>query len=433
METAVPDLRSLSARQAAQQIAERRITAEALVSAYLERIEARETVVGAWQYLDGEGALATARRRDAEPPRGPLHGIPIAVKDLIDTADMPTAYGSPIYRRHRPAADASCVALARAAGAIVLGKTVTTEFATFTPGKTANPRNPAHTPGGSSSGSAAAVADGMAPLAFGTQTAGSVIRPGAFCGCIAYKPSFGLINRAGVKPLADSLDTIGVFAGSVEDAAFFVSVLAERPALRRLAVPLQAPRFGIYRTPVWDQAEPPTAAALDAARAALERAGAVVAELPVAPEHEGLTDAQDTIMWFETVRALAYERLEHSAELSPRLAQLIDAGMAIGAEDYDQALARAAVARAGLDAFFGLCDAVLAPAAPGEAPAGLGNTGNPIFNRMWTLLGVPCVAVPAGQADNSLPTAVQLVGKPGEDQELMGCAAFLERALGGAA
>ena len=171
------DLRSLSAREAARQIAERRITAEALVGAYLDRIEAREGVVGAWQYLDREQALATARRRDAEAPRGPLHGIPIAVKDLIDTVDMPTAYGSAIYRGHRPDADASCVALARAAGAIVLGKTVTTEFATFMPGKTANPRNPAHTPGGSSSGSAAAVADGMVPLAFGTQTAGSVVRP----------------------------------------------------------------------------------------------------------------------------------------------------------------------------------------------------------------------------------------------------------------
>src|SRR5262252_8898476 len=235
METAVPDLRSLSVRQAARQIAERRITAEALVSAYLERIEAREVVVGAWQYLDREGALAAARRRDAEPPRGPLHGVPIAVKDLIDTVDMPTAYGSPIYRNYRPAADASCVALARAAGAVILGKTVTTEFATFTPGKTANPRNPAHTPGGSSSGSAAAVADGMAPLGFGTQTAGSVIRPAAYCGCIGYKPSFGIINRAGIKPLAESLDTLGIFAGKVGDAAFFAGVLAERPALRHLA------------------------------------------------------------------------------------------------------------------------------------------------------------------------------------------------------
>jgi Asp-tRNA(Asn)/Glu-tRNA(Gln) amidotransferase A subunit family amidase len=277
------------------------------------------------------------------------------------------------------------------------------------------------------------VADGMAPLAFGTQTAGSVIRPGAYCGCVAHKPSFGLINRAGVKPLADSLDTIGVFARSVDDAAFFAGVLSERPSLRHLAVPQRAPRFGLYRTPVWDQAEPATAAALDIARSALERAGAVVTELAIAPEHEGLTEAQDTIMWFETVRALAYERIEHSAQLSPRLAQLIDAGMAIGAEIYDQARSRAAAARDGLDEFFGPCDAILVPAAPGEAPVGLGNTGNPIFNRMWTLLGVPCAALPARWADNGLPTAVQLVGRAHGDTGLMACAAFLEQTLAGTA
>jgi Asp-tRNA(Asn)/Glu-tRNA(Gln) amidotransferase A subunit family amidase len=429
VEIAVTDLRRLTTREAAQRIADRQITAEALVTAYLDHIAAREPVLGAWQYLDPEQVLATARQRDTEAPRGPLHGIPIAVKDLIDTVDMPTTYGSPIYRGHRPAADAACVALARAAGAVVLGKTVTTELATFTPGKTANPHNPAHTPGGSSSGSAAAVADGMAPLAFGTQTAGSVIRPGAYCGCIAYKPSFGLINRAGVKPLADSLDTVGVFARSVEDAAFVAGVLAERPALRRLAVPQQAPHFGLYRTPVWDEAEPATAAALDVARTALARAGAIVTELPIAPEHQALAEAQDTIMWFETVRALAFERIEHSAEISPRLAQLIDTGMAIGADRYDRALACAAAACGSLDAFFGACDAILVPAAPGEAPAGLGNTGNPVFNRMWTLLGVPCVAMPARWGDKGLPTGVQLVGRVRDDPRLMGCAAFLERAL----
>src|SRR6516164_8047519 len=303
----VTDPRSLTVREAARQIAERRLTAEALAAAYLDRIEARETMVGAWQYLDRERALADARRRDAEPTRGPLHGIPIAVKDLIDTVDMPTAYGSSIYRGHRPAADASCVALARAAGAVVLGKTVTTEFAAFTPGKTANPRNPAHTPGGSSSGSAAAVADGMAPLAFGTQTAGSIIRPAAYCGCIGYKPSFGLINRAGVKPLADSLDTLGLFAGNVADAAFFAGVLAERPALRHLAPPAQPPIFGLCRTPMWDAAEPETAAALDRGRAALEAVGAEVEELAVAPEHRGLNAAQDTIMGYEMAQALADE------------------------------------------------------------------------------------------------------------------------------
>ena len=425
------DLRSLTVREAARQIAERRLTAEALTAACLDRIEAREALVGAWQYLDRGQALDAARRRDGEPPRGPLHGIPIAVKDLIDTVAMPTAYGSPIYRGHRPAADASCVALAKAAGAIVLGKTVTTEFAAFTPGKTANPRKPAHTPGGSSSGSAAAVADGMVQLAFGTQTAGSVIRPAAYCGVVGYKPSFGLINRAGVKPLADSLDTVGVLARTVEDAAFFAGVLSERPALRHLAVPSEAPSFGLYRTPMWDEAEPATAAALSAARAALERHGASVMELAIAREHHELAAVQDTIMRFEAVRAFAYERIEHSAELSPRFAQMLDAGMAIGADEYDRALARAAQARAGLAAFLGSCDAVPVPAAPGEAPVGLGNTGDPIFNRMWTLLGVPCVTLPVRWADNGLPTGVQLVGRLGDDPRLMACAAFLEQALGG--
>jgi Asp-tRNA(Asn)/Glu-tRNA(Gln) amidotransferase A subunit family amidase len=425
----VTELRSLSVREAARRIAERRLSAEALAASYLDHIEAREAVVGAWQYLDRDAALDVARQRDGEPPRGPLHGIPIAVKDLIDTADMPTAYGSPIYRGHRPAADASCVALARAAGAIVLGKTVTTEFATFTPGKTANPRNPAHTPGGSSSGSAAAVADGMTPLAFGTQTAGSVIRPAAYCGCVGYKPSFGLINRAGVKPLADSLDTIGILARNVEDAAFFAGVLSERPALRHLVMPDKAPRFGLYRTPMWDEAEPATAAALDTAREALERAGAAVAELAIAPRHRGLNQVQGTVMGFEMVRALAWERIEHGAELSPRLAQMLDAGLAIGAADYDLALAHAAEARAELDVFFGAYDAILVPAAPGQAPVGLGGTGDPVFNRMWTLLGVPCVTLPARWGETGLPTGVQFVGRLGDDARLLACAAFLERAL----
>jgi Asp-tRNA(Asn)/Glu-tRNA(Gln) amidotransferase A subunit family amidase len=420
---------ALTVIEAARRIAERQLSAAALVAAYLDRIEAREDVVGAWQYFDRERALAKVRQRDAEPWRGPLHGIPIAVKDLIDTTDMPTAYGSPIYRGHRPVADAACVALASAAGAIVLGKTVTTEFAAFTPGKTANPRNPMHTPGGSSSGSAAAVADGMAPLAFGTQTAGSVIRPAAYCGCVGYKPSFGLISRAGIKPLSDSLDTLGLFARNVADAAFFAGVLAERPALRHLAMAQRPPRFGLYRTPMWDEAEPATAAALDRARAALAGAGAVVEELAIAPEHRGLNAAQDKIMGYEMVQALAYERIEHSAELSPRLAQLLDAGLSIGAEEYDAALFDAAVARAGLGGFFASCDAVLVPAAPGEAPVGLGYTGDPVFNRAWTLLGVPCVTLPARWAENGLPTGIQLVGRIRDDARLMAAAAFLERAL----
>jgi Asp-tRNA(Asn)/Glu-tRNA(Gln) amidotransferase A subunit family amidase len=307
---------------------------------------------------------------------------------------------------------------------------VTTEFACFTAGKTANPRNPAHTPGGSSSGSAAAVADGMVPLAFGTQTAGSVIRPASFCGCVGYKPSFGVIPRAGIKPLADSLDTIGVMARSVDDAAFFAGVLAGRPALRDVAMPSTAPRFGLYRTPMWGEAEPSTIAALDRARAALEQAGAWVGEIIVPPEHQRLTEAQATVMGFELVRALAHERLMHSAELSPRLAQLLDQGMAVGPDEYDAAVAETAAARARLGAFFGPCDAMLVPAAPGEAPPGLGYTGDPVFNRMWTLLGVPCLTIPAVWGDSGLPAGVQLVGRVGDDPRLMTAGLFLERALG---
>src|ERR1044071_7915707 len=246
----MPDPLSLSAREAARAIAAGRLRAETLMTACLERIAAREPEIGAWQYLDPEAALEAARRCDASAPSGPLHGIPIAVKDLIDTADMPTGYGSALYARHRPRVHAPCGALARAAGAIVTGKTVTTEFACFTPGKTANPRNPAHTPGGSSSGSAAAVADCMVPLAFGTQTAGSVIRPAAYCGVVGYKPSFGTIPRAGVKMLADSLDTIGTMARNAAVAAFSAGFAGGRPKLRALAPPATPPRFGLYRTPM---------------------------------------------------------------------------------------------------------------------------------------------------------------------------------------
>jgi Asp-tRNA(Asn)/Glu-tRNA(Gln) amidotransferase A subunit family amidase len=425
----VADPLSLSVREMARAIAAGRVTAEALAAACLERIAARESELGAWHYLDPEQAMAAARARDAAPLGGPLHGIPIAVKDLIDTVDMPTGYGSAIYRDHRPAADAACVALARGAGAVALGKTVTTEFAAFTPGKTVNPHNPAHTPGGSSSGSAAAVAAGMVPLAFATQTAGSIIRPAAYCGVVGYKPSFGLIPRAGVKALADSLDTIGVIAGRVEDAAFFTGILSDRRALRDAAMPAAAPRFGFYPTPMWPQAEASTVAALDHTRAALARAGARVDEISVPPEHRGLTEAQNKVMGYEMVGALAYERLYRSAELSPRLGQMLDAGMAVGADVYDAALAAAAAARAALPGFFGACDAMLVPAAPGTAPPGHGFTGDPVFNRMWTLLGVPCVTLPAIRGDGGLPVGVQLVGRIGADARLMECAMFAERAL----
>jgi amidase len=315
---------------------------------------------------------------------------------------------------------------------VVLGKTVTTEFAAFTPGKTANPHNPAHSPGGSSSGSAAAVAAGMVPLAFATQTAGSIIRPACYCGVVGYKPSFGLIARAGVKALADSLDTIGCMARTVEDAAFFVGVLTDRRSLREVAAPLP-PRFGLCQTPMWTDAEPATIAALDRARSTLLAAGARVDDVAVPAEHHGLADAQDTIMRFEMARSLAWERIEHGDLISPALARLLDLGLSVGADDYDAARATLAGARLRLDAFFGECAAIVVPAAPGEAPEGLGNTGNPVFSRMWTALGVPCVTLPAGFGARGLPTGIQLVGRIGDDSRLMEAALFAERALAEAA
>ncbi len=338
---------------------------------------------------------------------------------------MPTAYGSPIYRGHRPAADAACVARARAAGAIVLGKTVTTEFAAFTPGRTANPRH-----------SGAYARRLVERLGGGRRRRHGAARARHPDGGVGDPPG-GLLRlrrlQAELWPhksrrhqaAAELLDTLGIFAGNVADAALFAGFLAERPALRHLVLPSPPPRFGLYHTPMWHEAEPATAAALDRAHRALERAGALVEELAIAPEHRGLTAAQDRIMLYEMAQALAYERLERGAELSPRLAQMLDAGLSVGSADYDACLVEAAVARAGLDRFFAGCDAVLAPAAPGEAPAGLGSTGDPVFNRMWTLLGVPCVTVPARWAESGLPTGVQLVGRIRDDARVMAAAAFL--------
>ena len=239
-------LNELTAREAARRLAAREITAEQMARACLARIEERESTVGAWIHVDPDAVLAQARQLDAGPVRGPLHGLPIGVKDIIDTIDMPTCYGSAVYPGHRPAADAACVALARAAGALILGKTVSTEFAWFHPGKTANPRDPRCTPGGSSSGSAAAVADAMVPLAFGTQTAGSIVRPASYCGVVGYKPTYATLPRAGIKPLAESLDTLGVMARTPGDAALLVGILSGRALLP--APRARAPRIALCRT-----------------------------------------------------------------------------------------------------------------------------------------------------------------------------------------
>jgi amidase len=420
-------LNQLSASEAARRLAAREITAEQLARACLARIEEREAAVGAWIHIDPDAVLAQARQLDASPVHGPLHGLPLGVKDLIDTADMPTAYGSPVYAGHRPCADAACVALARAAGALVLGKTVTTEFAWFHPGKTANPHNTLHTPGGSSSGSAAAVADCMVPLAYGTQTAGSVIRPASYCGIVGYKPTHGLMPRAGIKPLSDSLDTLGTLTRTVADAALFVSAVSGRDLIPR---PLaQPPRVGLCRTHEWNAARPETAAAMENAATALGRAGAKLTEITLPRIFAEMTQAQIDIMNYEIYAALACERLQHYAGLSDKLKQLLDNAQRCDAARYDAAQALVASCRSRLDEVFADTDVLLAPSAPGEAPAGLAATGDPIFCRMWTVLHVPAINLPGSLGPQGLPVGVQIIGRRGDDARALAVAAWAEKPL----
>ncbi len=423
------DITSLSVRELATAVASRDITAEAVVRAYVERIQAQEVQVRAWQHFDAEQALQQARELDRAGAAGPLQGVPIGAKDLMDSADMPTTYGSPIYADHRPVVDAACVAACRQAGAVIMGKTVTTEFATFRPGPTRNPRAPAaapHTPGGSSSGSAAAVAAGMVPLAFGTQTAGSIIRPAAYCGVVGYKPTHGTLPLAGVKPLSPSLDTIGVLARTVTDAAFFIGVLARTaPAL----TPPDRLRIGICQTPHQDQASPASLQALSDAARLLEKSGAHLSDCAWPAAWNGLTQAQIDIMGHEALAAFAPERQHHAAHFSPAFSDfLAAAGMLDGAR-VTAAYALADRARCELASIFRTVDVLLAPSAEGEAPAGLDATGNPLFNRMWTLLGVPCVHVPTGVGPQGLPVGVTVIGPRWGDAQALSAAELLQRGV----
>jgi Asp-tRNA(Asn)/Glu-tRNA(Gln) amidotransferase A subunit family amidase len=412
------DLDKLSAAEAARRIAAGTLKSEALVAACLERISAREPDVRAWAWLDPDLALRQARELDRQPPRGPAHGIPFGIKDIIDTADMPTEYGSPIYHGHRPRADAACVALIRRGGGIILGKTVTTEFAHNHPGKTRNPHRLDHTPGGSSSGSGAAVADFMVPLALGTQTGGSVIRPGAFCGVVACKPSFNSINRAGIKFAAESLDTIGVYGRHPEDAALALHVLSGRP-MPDFSRPLDPPRIGLCRTPRWLDAEPGTRSAVEEAAARLSRAGARVADFDMPEGCARLYDDHAKIMNYESARALAWEFEHHPTEISSELRSRIEAGLRESREGYDAVQVLARQCRRQFAERMRDCDFLVTPSAPGVAPPTLTSTGSSLFNRVWTLLGVPCVTLPAGADPQGLPLAVQLIGPYDGDTRLL--------------
>jgi Asp-tRNA(Asn)/Glu-tRNA(Gln) amidotransferase A subunit family amidase len=414
---------------AAKAIASGRLTSEALVRGFLDRVAVREKSVRAWAFIDPRKALAEARKRDKARPRSRLHGIPFGVKDIIDTHDMPTEYGSPIYRRNQPSQDAACVALLREAGGVALGKAVTTEFATRHPGKTRNPHNSRHTPGGSSSGSAAAVGAGMVPLAFGTQTTGSVIRPAAYCGVVGTKPTYGTINRAGVKQLSEFLDTIGYYTRTVEDAALALEVLAGNPVPDFSSVGSLRPKIAICRTTVWDKAKPETVALFEDLPARLSRAGARVRELVLPRAFAGVAQSQAVINEYDTWRSLAYERVNFPGKISAVLTARLESASRHSRERYEAAKAEAAQCRKLLHDLIGRDEVIVAPAAPGVADEGTGYSGDPIFSQVWQHLLVPCVCVPAGTGPKDLPLGVQVIAPCGEDGRAFLFAEWVRRAL----
>lgn len=419
----------LSAAEAIARLASGALSAEELTRACLERAEERRSVK-AWTWLDPEQALAQAHAADRAGRPGLLPGLPIGVKDIIDTVDMPTEHGSPIYRGNRPFADAACVALLRMAGGTIMGKTVTTEFANRFPGATINPRNPAHTPGGSSSGSAAAVADFQVPAALGTQTGGSVIRPSAFCGVVGYKPSFGEFSRSGIKLQCNNLDTLGILCRRVEDLPpLRAALLAALP--HRIDRDVTAPRIGICRTPAWDAADAATQALIERTADCLAAAGAKITEVEFAPEFANILEHHRRIFNFEAARNYAYEYEQHHDQVSQVLRDtVLTPGRELPLAAYVEAMETAEAFRRHLDEIFGV-DALLTPSAAGEAPEGLGSTGDPSFNSIWTLAWTPCVTLPAGAGAKGLPLGVQLVGQRFRDEALFDIAAWAEARLAG--
>lgn len=436
---------ALTASEAARQLREGVLTCEELVQACLERIRATEPVVQAWQFLDEEHALAQARaadeRRRSGEPVGALNGIPVGIKDIIDTADMPTENGTALHKGRMPRTDAAVVAMLRSAGAVIMGKTVTTECAYFNPGKTRNPHNPEHTPGGSSSGSAAAVAAQMVPLALGSQTAGSVIRPAAFCGDYAFKPTHGLIPRTGVLPLSRTLDHVGLFARGLDDLALLAEQLtghdAGDPDTRpRARVPFCAvlheeppiaPTFAFIKTPHWDRVD---ADAKEAYGELIEVLGDRVEEVDLLPSARDAWDWQRTIMEAEMAANLEPVWRAGKEKLSERLRALIDRGCETRAIDYQRALAKLPPVIESFDELFTeRYDAILTPPALGAAPKGLGATGDPVFCVLWTLLGMPAVTLPLMRGANGLPLGVQVVGRRNFDARLLRTARWLEKKL----
>lgn len=417
-------MKEITALEAVTAIEAGTLTAEKLVRGCLNRIAQRDGIVKAWAHLDPDQAIAQAKVADATPG-GLLRGIPIGVKDIIDTYDMPTGHNSPIFDGKVPFGDAACVALCRTANAVIMGKTVTTEFANRHAGATTNPYDPGHTPGGSSSGSAAAVADGHVPLAFGTQTGGSVIRPAAYCGVVGYKPTFGDFSRVGIKMQCHSVDTLGLMARTLDDIALFRAAVLKLPPVR-IDRSIGRPRVGVCRSPVWDKAEPETKALIEETAIRLADKGASVIDVAFAAPFTDIIDDHAAITGFESVRNYADERLRNPDKVSEELMNgPMKRGLAVSFDRYVAAQRKATAFKAHVDSLFDKVDLLLTPSAPGEAPQGIAFTGDPVFNSIWTLAGTPCVTLPAGSGPRGLPLGVQLVGARHADDRLLSLAAWV--------
>ena len=439
---------ALTAAESARRMREGLLSSEELVQGCLERIRQVEPDVQAWTFLDEKLALSQARAADEKrrsgEGAGPLNGVPVGLKDIIDTGDMPTENGCALHKGRTPRQDAVVVNMLRAAGAVIMGKTVTTECAYYHPGKTRNPHNPAHTPGGSSSGSAAAVGASMVPLALGSQTNGSVIRPAAFCGVYGFKPSHGLVPRTGVLPLSRTLDQMGFFARGLEDLALLAEVLvgydAGDPDTRpRAQVPFRQilaeeppvePVFAFMKTPPWQNADADAKAAFAELVEALGKDR--VEEVPLFSFAAEAWGWHKAIMESEMAVNLAREYEKGAKKLSEKLRALMERGREVRAFDYQRALRMIAPLNEAFDDLFTQrYDAILTPAAPGTAPKGLKSTGDPSFCTLWTLLGMPAVSLPLMRGKNGLPLGVQLVGRKGFDARLLRTARWLQARVQG--
>lgn len=422
-------LTGLTATEIVAAIAAGNTTCEEVARACLDRISAREAEVGAWAYLDEERVIAGARALDRESAYGPLHGVPFGVKDIIETADLPTEYGTPIYRGNRPARDAACVALSRKAGGLLMGKTVTTEFANVTPGKTRNPLDLSRTPGGSSSGSAAAVGDHMVPLAIGTQTTGSTTRPASYCGVFGYRPTYGEVRTSGVMEASGTLDTLGVLARSLEDVALYRDVLmgvAPRPIVDRS----DPPAIGFSRPYFWSRLEPTTQRLLEGAAERLAGAGARVEEVALPADLEGLEEAHRLISGFEMARNLTWELENHGEKISEKLRNgRLRNGRECSYEQYREMRDLVDRCQKMLAPVIDGFDVLLAPSAVGEAPEGWDPVPHPWVYMIWTALGVPSVTLPVFTGLHGLPVGAQVVARWSDDRRMFSTARWIYRAL----